>query len=109
MVRIRLLRAGAKKRPFYRVIAIDQRRKRNGRALEFLGTYNPIAEPAEIKLETDRIEAWLAQGAQLTDAVKGLMRRFKAQAPAAPAVDQAQAPVAPAADQAPAPAAGEGE
>ena len=83
MVRIRLLRAGAKKRPFYRVIAIDQRRKRDGRAHEFLGTYNPIAEPAEIKLKTDRIEAWTAKGAQLSDAVRGLIRRSRAQAPAA--------------------------
>ena len=83
MVKIRLQRAGAKKRPFYRVIAIDQRRKRDGRALEFLGTYNPIAEPAEIKLKTDRIEAWTAKGAQLSDAVRGLIRRSRAQAPAA--------------------------
>ena len=83
MVRIRLLRAGAKKRPFYRVIAIDQRRKRDGRALEFLGTYNPIAEPAEIKLKTERIEAWTAKGAQLSDAVRALIRRSKTQAPAA--------------------------
>jgi small subunit ribosomal protein S16 len=83
MVKIRLLRAGAKKRPFYRVIAIDERHKRNGRALEFLGTYNPIAEPPEIELKTDRIEAWTAQGAQLTDAVKALIRRSQGQAPAA--------------------------
>jgi small subunit ribosomal protein S16 len=75
MVKIRLLRAGAKKRPFYRVIAIDQRRKRNGRALEFLGTYNPVADPVEIELKKDRIEAWRTQGAQLTDAVKALIRR----------------------------------
>ena len=83
MVKIRLLRAGAKKRPFYRIIAIDQRRKRDGRALEFLGTYDPIREPAEIKLKTDRIEAWTARGAQLTDAVRGLIRRSRAQAPVA--------------------------
>ena len=83
MVKIRLQRAGAKKRPFYRIIAIDQRRKRDGRALEFLGTYNPIGEPAEIKLKTDRIEAWTARGAQLTDAVRGLIRRSRAQAPVA--------------------------
>jgi len=83
MVKIRLLRAGAKNRPFYRVIAIDQRRKRDGRALEFLGTYNPIAEPAEIQLKTDRIEAWTAQGAQLSDAVRALIRRSRAQAPVA--------------------------
>jgi small subunit ribosomal protein S16 len=83
MVKIRLLRAGAKKRPFYRVIAIDERRKRDGRALEFLGTYNPITEPAEIKLRTDRIEAWVAQGAELTDAVRALIRRSRGQAPVA--------------------------
>ncbi len=106
MVRIRLLRAGAKKRPFYRVIAIDQRRKRNGRALEFLGTYNPIAEPAEIKLKTDRIDAWAAQGAQLSDAVKALVRRFKAQPQPAEVVEPA--PVPSATEQAPAPAPAEG-
>jgi small subunit ribosomal protein S16 len=83
MVKIRLLRAGAKKRPFYRVIAIDQRRKRDGRALEFLGTYNPIAKPADIDLKIDRIEAWRAQGAQVTHAVRALIRRSRAQAPAA--------------------------
>ena len=83
MVKIRLLRAGAKKRPFYRVIAIDQRRKRNGRALEFLGTYNPITEPAQIELKTERIEAWVAQGAQLSDAVRALIRRSRGQAPVA--------------------------
>ena len=109
MVKIRLLRAGAKKRPFYRVIAIDQRRKRNGRALEFLGTYNPITEPAEIKLQTDRIDAWMAQGAQQTDAVKGLMRRFKAQARAVAAADQQPVPVPAPASQAPVPVASEGE
>jgi small subunit ribosomal protein S16 len=83
MVKIRLLRAGAKKRPFYRVIAIDQRRKRDGRALEFLGTYNPIAKPAEIDLKIDRIEAWRSQGAQVTGAVRSLIRRSRGQAPAA--------------------------
>jgi small subunit ribosomal protein S16 len=81
MVKIRLLRAGAKKRPFYRVIAIDERRKRDGRALEFLGTYNPIAEPAEIKLRTERIEAWVAKGARLSDAVRALVRRSRGRAP----------------------------
>ena len=82
MVKIRLLRAGAKKRPFYRVIAIDERAKRDGRALEFLGTYNPIAEPADIQLRTDRIEAWVSKGAQLSDAVRGLLRRQRKRAAA---------------------------
>jgi len=80
MVKIRLLRAGAKNRPFYRVIAIDERRKRNGRALEFLGTYNPVAEPPQISLKVDRIESWKSQGAQVTPAVKSLMRRAPAEA-----------------------------
>ena len=82
MVKNRHLRAGAKKRPFYRVIAIDQRRKRDGRALEFLGTYNPAAKPAAIDLKIDRIDAWRAKGAQVTDAVRALIRRSRAQAPA---------------------------
>ena len=75
MVKIRLLRAGAKKRPFYRIIAIDERAKRNGRALEFLGPYNPVVEPPEIVLRKERIDAWVSKGAQLSDAVRGLIRR----------------------------------
>ena len=82
MVKIRLLRAGAKKRPYYRVIAIDERAKRDGRALEFLGTYNPIAEPPHIQLETERIEAWVGNGAQLSDAVRGLLKRQRKRASA---------------------------
>ena len=87
MVKIRLTRAGAKKRPFYRVIAIDSRKPRDGRALEFLGTYDPMAEPSKIKLETARIEHWLSQGAQMSSQVKTLMKQAKSQpaAPAAPA------------------------
>ena len=77
MVKIRLQRAGAKKRPFYRVIAIDERKKRDGRALEFLGTYNPMIEPPEIKLDVEGIDRWKGKGAQVTDAVRGLLRRFR--------------------------------
>jgi len=77
MVKIRLQRAGAKKRPFYRVIAIDERRQRDGRALEFLGTYNPMVEPPEIKLDVEAIDRWKGKGAQVTDAVRGLLRRFR--------------------------------
>jgi len=82
MVKIRLLRAGAKKRPFYRIIAIDERKKRDGRALEFLGTYNPVVEPPEILLRKERIDAWVANGARLSDAVRGLIRRSSSQASA---------------------------
>jgi len=83
MVKIRLKRAGAKKRPYYHVIAIDQREKRDGRALAYLGSYNPMLEPPEIKLERGEIEAWVAKGAQLSGAVRGLLRRSKRQAAAA--------------------------
>ncbi len=75
MVKIRLTRAGAKKRPFYRIIAIDERRQRDGRALEFLGTYDPKANPEKVLLQTDAIEAWVKKGAQLSPTVKSLMRR----------------------------------
>lgn len=77
MVKIRLLRAGSKRRPYYRVIAVDERKPRDTRALEFLGTYNPVAHPPEIRLKAERIEDWRARGAQLTQAVRGLVRRAR--------------------------------
>ena len=79
MVMIRLKRGGAKKRPHYRVIAIDKRARRDGRALEYLGSYDPCTAPSEIRLEVARIEHWVAQGAQLSGAVKSLLRRAAAQ------------------------------
>ena len=75
MVKIRLKRFGAKKRPYYRVVAIDSRKPRDGRALEYLGTYNPMTEPAEIDLKRERIEHWVAQGAQLSSQMKTLFKR----------------------------------
>lgn len=67
MVKIRLMRIGAKKRPFYRVVAVDERNKRTGGYLELLGTYNPLTEPKEIILKQDRIDDWVKKGAQLSD------------------------------------------
>lgn len=61
------MRIGAKKRPFYRVVAVDERNKRTGGYLELLGTYNPLTEPHEIKLNQDRIDHWIKQGAQMSD------------------------------------------
>lgn len=75
MVKIRLARAGAKKRPFYRIIAIDERRQRDGRALEFLGTYDPKTNPERVVVRTEAIDAWLKKGAQLSPTVKSLIRR----------------------------------
>ena len=83
-VRIRLTRVGATKRPAYRVIAIDKRRSRDGRALEILGFYDPLTEPATVNLETERIHAWIGKGAQPSETVAKLMRQAEraAQQPA---------------------------
>ncbi len=72
MVRIRLARAGAKKRPFYRIVAADARSPRDGRFLERLGSYNPILakdDPGRVTLNEERVRHWLAQGAQVSDRV----------------------------------------
>lgn len=79
-VKIRLMRIGAKKRPFYRVVAVDERKKRNGQYLEVLGTYNPLTDPKEIKLKTDRVDYWSKVGAVFSD---GYLRMTK-QAPQRP-------------------------
>ncbi len=75
MVKIRLRRIGAKKAPFYRVVVADSRFPRDGRFIEEIGTYNPLAEPAEIKIDTDRALEWMKKGAQPTDTVKALLKR----------------------------------
>ncbi len=66
MLKIRLMRIGSRKRPFYRVVAVDERAKRTGGFIESLGTYNPLTEPKEIKLNQERINHWVKQGAQLS-------------------------------------------
>ena len=79
MVKIRLTRAGAKKRPFYRIVAIDERKPRDGRPLEFLGTYDPTPNPERIKLEPARVDAWVAKGARMSPTVRSIVRRARAQ------------------------------
>jgi small subunit ribosomal protein S16 len=71
---IRLMRAGAKKRPFYRMVAADSRRQRDGRFLEILGHYNPLAQPYELVLHKDKIQSWLARGAQPSEQAASLLR-----------------------------------
>ncbi len=66
MLKIRLTRLGARKRPFYRVVVVDERNKRDSAYIELLGTYNPLTEPKEIKLKQDRIDHWIKQGAQMS-------------------------------------------
>ena len=74
-VKIRLRRMGAKKAPFYRVVVADSRYPRDGRFIEEVGYYNPLTEPAEIKLDAEKIEKWIANGAQPTDTVKALLKK----------------------------------
>ena len=74
-VKIRLRRMGAKKAPFYRVVVADSRYPRDGRFIEEIGYYNPLTEPAEIKLDADKAKAWLANGAQPTETVKSLLKK----------------------------------
>ena len=74
-VRIRLTRVGATKRPAYRVVAIDKQRARDGRALEILGFYDPLTDPATVKLDAERIQAWISKGAQPSETVVKLMRQ----------------------------------
>ncbi len=74
-VKIRLARHGAKKRPFYRIVAADNESPRDGRFIEKLGTYNPLLDPAQAVLNTDRIKYWIGQGATPTDTVKSILKR----------------------------------
>ena len=86
MVKIRLTRGGAKKRPFYHIIVTDSRSARDGRNIERVGYYNPVAAGNEKRIELDiaRIDHWVGNGAQLTDKVRNLYREAaKAAAPAA--------------------------
>lgn len=71
-VKIRLQRFGTKKRPFYRLVAADSRNKRDGRYLEIIGTYNPLTDPATVKIDAEKAQKWLNEGAQATDTVKNL-------------------------------------
>ncbi len=73
-VKIRLRRMGAKKSPFYRVVVADSRYPRDGRFIEQVGTYNPLTEPATVDFDTEKVEKWIANGAQPTDTVKRLLK-----------------------------------
>lgn len=74
-VKMRLKRMGAKKNPFYRVVVADSRYPRDGRFIEELGTYDPIAEPAKVEIDTEKAAQWLKNGAQPTDTVKSLLKK----------------------------------
>lgn len=74
MLKIRLARIGAKKKPSYRVVVIEDWRARNSRCVEIVGQYNPVVNPAEVKLNHERIDHWIGKGAQPTDIVKRLIK-----------------------------------
>ena len=75
MVKIRLKRMGAHKKPFYRVVVADSRTPRNGKFIEEIGTYDPLKDPSEIKIDNEAAKRWLANGAQPTDTVKALLKK----------------------------------
>jgi small subunit ribosomal protein S16 len=74
LVKIRLKRMGAKKRPFYRIVIADARSPRDGRFIETVGTYDPRKNPSEVTLKGDRIRYWLNNGAQATDTVRSILK-----------------------------------
>ena len=74
MVKIRLRRMGATKAPFYRIIVADARSPRDGRCIEEIGTYNPLTNPATINVDAEKVQAWIKNGAQPTDTVRGLLK-----------------------------------
>lgn len=80
MLMIRLARFGAKKKPTYRVVVIEKQRARDSRAIEVVGHYNPVADPAVVDLRHDRIEHWVRHGAQLSDTVARLLKQNPAPA-----------------------------
>ena len=78
MVKIRLRRMGAKKAPFYRIVVADSRSPRDGRFIEEIGTYDPLSETKSLRVDLERAKYWIANGAQPTDTVRGLLKKAEA-------------------------------
>ena len=78
MVKIRLRRTGAKKAPYYRIVVADSRSPRDGRFIEEVGTYDPMADSEKLKVNQERVAYWIANGAQPTDTVRGLLKKAQA-------------------------------
>lgn len=75
MVKIRLKRMGMKKQPFYRVVVADERATRDGRFVDEIGYYNPVSNPVELKIDVEKAQTWLKNGAQPTDTVRALLKK----------------------------------
>ena len=74
MVKIRLRRTGAKKAPYYRIVVADARSPRDGRCIEEIGTYNPLTNPVTLTVDAEKVQAWVKNGAQPIDTVRGLLK-----------------------------------
>lgn len=74
-LKLRLTRMGSKKRPFYRIVAVNSETRRDGRALEYIGHYNPMTEPADIRIDTDKVQKWMDRGAKPSNTVKSLLKQ----------------------------------
>lgn len=77
-VNLKLTRLGSKKHPFYRVVAANDETRRDGRPLEFLGYYDPMVNPAQVRLDAEKIRTWLGRGAEPTDTVRSLLKKHLA-------------------------------
>jgi small subunit ribosomal protein S16 len=93
VVVIRLQRAGGRNAPFYRVVACDSRRARDGRFIEKVGFYNPLKDPAEIELEMPRIREWVSKGARLSETVDQLVRTYEKRGAVVPVPEKARTDV----------------
>jgi small subunit ribosomal protein S16 len=74
-LRLRLTRMGSRKRPFYRIVALNSETRRDGRALDYLGYYNPMSEPPEIKIDQEKVKMWMGRGAKPSDTVRSLLKK----------------------------------
>ena len=74
-LRLRLTRMGSRKRPFYRIVALNSETRRDGRALDYLGYYNPMSEPPEIKIDQEKVKMWMERGAKPSDTVRSLLKK----------------------------------
>ncbi|MBC7266369.1 MAG: 30S ribosomal protein S16 [Coriobacteriia bacterium] len=104
-VKIRLARAGAKKAPFYRVVAADSRAPRDGRFIEILGRYNPRTKPSTVEIDLEKVDAWLKKGAQPTETAAKLIAIARGEKTYSPKPERKPAEAAPKAEEEPAAAA----
>ncbi len=77
MVSIRLTRMGRKNKPFYRIVIVDKRKPRETKVIDYIGYYNPLTDPSEIKVDTDKAKYWLEKGAQPTAPVKAIFKKLE--------------------------------